>query len=68
MKAGLKIVVDEEKCIRCQSCYEVCEGRVWVIDEVERRSIPRYPESCILCNACYFNCPVEAISFVFEED
>ncbi|MBN1581599.1 MAG: 4Fe-4S binding protein [Anaerolineae bacterium] len=52
-------VIDEEKCISCGSCAEVCpedaisEGEnAYVID----------PDLCIDCGLCEDECPEDAIS------
>ena len=54
-KSGVTAVIDENKCIRCDKCLEVCRfdavKDVFVID----------PVSCEGCGFCSLVCPVDAI-------
>jgi len=57
-------VVDEEKCIGCGTCEEICP-MVFHVDEVLGKSQVIDPEGCELygcCEAAEENCPVEAIT------
>jgi len=55
---------DEEKCIGCKACAEVCPtGCIEVIDEVHRdppmRRLNLYYDICIFCGHCELNCTSE---------
>lgn len=55
--ATLKL--DQEKCVGCGRCLEVCPHQVFcVIDHIA--SIINF-DSCIECGACSKNCPTGAI-------
>ncbi|MHB9132728.1 MAG: indolepyruvate ferredoxin oxidoreductase subunit alpha [Armatimonadota bacterium] len=52
--------VDEELCIACGKCEDVCPAtpNVYKVDDTSRVI---NPEACIGCNACVEECPVGAI-------
>jgi ferredoxin len=52
--------LDEEKCIGCGMCEEVCPHTVFKVDNPKARFADR--DACIECGACAANCPVEAIT------
>jgi ferredoxin len=59
-------VVDEELCIGCGNCVEICPAVFQLKDE---KSVVIDPEACEFtecCEAAAENCPVEAITI--EED
>ncbi|PTD93377.1 ferredoxin [archaeon SCG-AAA382B04] len=50
--------VDEEECISCGSCVNVCP-----VDAIELEDVAVIDaESCIDCGSCISKCPVDAIS------
>lgn len=51
---------DEEKCVKCGKCAEVCEENAIV--QVKDRCPIFVPEQCTGCRACKIVCPVGAIS------
>ena len=53
--------VDEDTCIACGTCHEVCPADPNVF-EIRDKSKVVNPEACIECGACEENCPVEAIT------
>lgn len=53
--------VDEEKCIKCGKCAEVCEMGC---NPVENANSPE----CIRCGKCKQTCPTEAITSGFRTD
>lgn len=73
--------IDEDKCIGCKRCEEVCP--VYIKDNLEHNlgakkaisipftnAIPQYPvlepESCTLCGSCANVCPVDCIDYAQE--
>lgn len=60
----MRPVVDEEKCIGCGNCAEICPA-VFYLNEAAGKAVVVDPEGCELaecCEAAEENCPVEAIS------
>jgi NAD-dependent dihydropyrimidine dehydrogenase PreA subunit len=58
--------VDEDTCIGCGLCEDVCPADPNVFD-VGGKSEVVHPEACIDCKACEESCPVNAI-VLKEED
>ena len=54
------IRLDEETCIGCGMCTQVCPHGVFLLAEKKALIIDR--DGCMECGACAMNCPVEAIS------
>ena len=56
----LKIIVDEDKCIACGNCKEICPkgGYIWTIGEVASVSNLDY---CHVCTLCAMKCGPDAI-------
>ena len=52
--------VDEEKCIACGACADVCPADP-VVFEVGEKSVVVNPDACIECGACVDSCPTQAI-------
>ncbi len=60
----MNVLVDEEKCIGCGACEEICPP-VFHVDEAIGISQVIDPDACDFsgcCHAAEENCPVEAIS------
>jgi len=56
--------VDEEKCINCGKCGEICQySAIVCIGE----KVLVYPELCHACGGCMLVCPVDAISEIPRE-
>jgi NAD-dependent dihydropyrimidine dehydrogenase PreA subunit len=54
------LLLNEDKCIGCGKCIEVCPHGVFSLANKKARiAHKRY---CMECGACQKNCPVEAIS------
>lgn len=55
-------IIDEEKCIACNTCAEICPMQLF--GPVTPGKIPQvlYPYECWHCRACIMDCPVDAIS------
>lgn len=52
---------DEEKCILCEKCAEVCPSGIIAVD----LSVTTNAESCIMCCACVKACEVQARHFSY---
>ncbi len=64
----MRIYVDEDKCIGCGACAEICPA-VFHIDEETGKSRVFDPDACDFagcCEAAEENCPEGAI--IIEED
>jgi len=55
-----KIEVDEEKCIGCGDCVDVCPVDVYEMQD--EKSVPVNVEECIGCESCVEACEQEAIT------
>ena len=53
--------IDEELCIGCKRCADVCTEDVIRFDEVRSKPYVKYPRDCVVCNFCKVFCPVGAI-------
>jgi ferredoxin len=51
---------DEERCIGCGTCAQVCVHGVFALNGGRARILER--DACMECGACAMNCPVEAVS------
>lgn len=61
--------VDEDQCIGCGECLEVCPNGVYVLNEETNTMEVADPNNCVvLCDKCAGFCPVEAISFPDKEE
>jgi len=52
--------VDEDTCITCGACEEVCPATPNVY-EIHDKAKVIHPDACTECNACVEACPVAAI-------
>ncbi|PJB80877.1 MAG: ferredoxin [Acidobacteria bacterium CG_4_9_14_3_um_filter_49_7] len=52
--------LDQDKCIGCGRCVEVCPHRVFRLND--RKADIVQHQKCMECGACALNCPVEVIS------
>jgi 2-oxoglutarate ferredoxin oxidoreductase subunit delta len=55
-------VIDNNKCIQCGMCGEVCAEDVYFGSEEGKLPVVTYPEFCFHCNCCVEECPVDAIT------
>jgi len=55
-----KIHVDQEKCIGCGECVEICPVDVYEMQD--EKSVPVNAEECIGCESCVEVCEQEAIT------
>lgn len=57
----LKLNIDENKCIGCGLCQEVCPNNTIITLNNNKRKIIN--NECLMCFECQRVCPVDAISF-----
>ena len=60
LKNVVTLDYNEEKCIGCGLCPEVCPHAVFAMEGRKAKVIDR--DRCMECGACAKNCPVDAIS------
>lgn len=68
-KPGAEITIDDNKCIGCGRCVEVCPEDVYALKVFDNKtkpnkkykSTPLKPNECILCLSCIEICPTKAI-------
>jgi len=53
-------IVDEEKCISCGKCAEICQYKAIVL--LGEKPLV-FPEMCHACGGCMLVCPVDAITY-----
>ena len=51
---------DNEKCVGCGKCTEVCPHGIFDLTGKKARIVDK--DLCIECGACVMNCPAEAIN------
>jgi NAD-dependent dihydropyrimidine dehydrogenase PreA subunit len=54
------VVVDEEKCIGCEECVNICPVDVYEMQN--EKSVPVNAEECIGCESCVEVCAQGAIT------
>jgi len=54
------LVLDEQKCIGCGLCTQVCPHAVFEMHE--NKAVIVDFNACMECGACVSNCPVDAVS------
>lgn len=59
------VIIDQEKCIRCGLCVEICPEDILVMEEDGIKV--EYPLECCWCDACEMDCPAEAIRVRFTK-
>ena len=59
LKEVTSLHFDEDTCISCGMCMEVCPHQVFAEVENVVRVVDR--DACMECGACMRNCPVSAI-------
>ena len=53
-------IINEEKCIKCMTCVNICGMDVFGPLDVKEPKVV-YPEECWHCRACAIDCPKQAI-------
>lgn len=61
---GYKVTVDEEKCIGCGSCVDICPSEVYELQN--EKAVVVNVEECVGCESCVESCEQGAITV--EED
>ena len=55
-----QLIIDEEKCVGCGECVDICPNEVLeIIDEL---AVPIEGEECVGCESCVEVCEQEAIA------
>ena len=57
---GYKVTVDEEKCIGCGECVDVCPVEVYEMQD--GKSVPVNADECLGCESCVEVCDQDAIT------
>jgi ferredoxin len=60
LKNVVTLELDQDKCIGCGNCLEVCPHNVFKIEAKKVRVQDR--DACMECGACTRNCPVQAVT------
>lgn len=63
----MSIQIDENKCIACGKCQNVCPGNL-IYAEPKGKAFIKYQKDCWGCTACLKECPVSAIKFYLAAD
>ena len=53
------LTLDQQTCIGCGRCVEVCPHQVFTIES--RKAVLVDRDACMECGACALNCPVKAL-------
>ena len=66
----MSVKFDENKCIGCGACVEVCPGNLIKIVNVDGKRIAKikHIRDCWGCTSCIKECPKMAISFFLGAD
>lgn len=62
----MSIRINEEKCIGCGKCVEICPGTLIILEN--KRAVMNYPKDCWGCASCLKECPVGAVEFFLGVD
>lgn len=55
---GAAIIIDNETCIGCNFCVEVCRCDVLLPNKEKRKPpVVLYPDECWFCGSCIEHCP-----------
>ena len=60
LKNVVTLSLDEQKCIGCGLCLEVCPHGIFEMKDRHARIVDR--DGCMECGACAKNCPVSAVT------
>lgn len=62
----MSIRINQEKCVGCGRCEEVCPGTLIAIEN--NKAWMKYPKNCWGCVSCVKECAVGAIDFYLGAD
>ena len=62
----MSVRINNEKCVGCGKCTEICPGNLFNISE--GKAVMSYPKDCWGCVSCVKECPVQAIEFFLGAD
>ena len=54
------LTIDQERCIGCGLCVEICPHEVFVITNRKAQIVDK--DRCMECGACAMNCPTAALA------
>lgn len=54
------LTLDEEKCVGCKTCTQVCPHGVLAMNGRKVQIVDR--DGCMECGACALNCPTQALA------
>lgn len=60
LKNVVSLAYDQDKCIGCGQCANVCPHQVFAIEDRKAQIIDR--DRCMECGACARNCPAGALA------
>ena len=58
------VIIDEEKCIGCGACVELCPKKILYIDEKSGKCKVTDESKCDRLRGCVKVCPVDAIKII----
>ncbi|MDY6861869.1 MAG: 4Fe-4S binding protein [Thermodesulfobacteriota bacterium] len=59
-----KITLDEEKCVGCGECVDICPSEVYALEDEKSKIINA--DECVGCESCIEVCPEDAITITEE--
>lgn len=62
----MSIRINQEKCVGCKKCMEVCPGTLILIEN--HKAWMKYPKNCWGCVSCVKECKMGAIDFYLGAD
>ena len=60
MKNVVSLELNQDRCIGCQLCVQVCPHEVFEMKQLKAAIVNR--DACMECGACSQNCPASAIA------
>lgn len=57
----VKVIVEQEACVRCGSCVEDCPNDVFELDKEHGKTVVVNEVDCIACLSCHEICPSQAL-------